>query len=339
MEKVPHKASRTLRGLTDRAGKRVFATFCLLAAVSMSPLAAGDPSSFRFSLAAGPGLGFGIFHELVLPPEGHESSLLSRLDWEMQPLPSLDILARLEYGNRWRILLSGTFYLPAECGIMEDYDWLYSNLDDWTHYSRSRNNLVSGLNTEITASLTLLEKKSFFLEGGILLGIQYISFSDNLDYQLYTSGLDSVREYNTGDPFRDDEQDRDGMNAIDYRIFTFTSGLGVGAGFRWTRFLIRGECFFSPLMYYSGEDRHLARNRQFQDTVFPWFALMGRVTGSLRLTENFFLELSGQVRWYCEGTGDSVISDLDGDNPALYQDSIGFSALVGHFSLVAGIEF
>jgi outer membrane protease len=256
---------------------------CLLA-LSAGPLSAGEAEAkgWTLALSAGVGFGFGTFNELVFPPAGHAHPYLSELIWNVEPRPTLDIKAEFTLKDRFRFSAAGVFYLPGECGIMEDYDWLYHNLDAWTHYSRSRIFLLSGITADFQLSWRLFKTGKLYLELGLNYDLCYFDFSDKLDYLNYTSGLSGsgTTIYDPGDPFRDYTADQNGSNAIDYRVLTMSTGLLLAAGYQIGSFLLRGEIAWSPFLIYRGKDRHLARNLEFNDTVSPFHTLSGRMIGT-----------------------------------------------------------
>ena len=106
-------------------------TAAAAAAADSAVLVPPEPFSYTVSVSAG--VQAGTVSEYVYYPDG---TVMSRLDWQEKPSYYAELAGSVcVYGVYAGVSASAS--LPVYCGIMEDYDWLYTkDLTAPTNYSR-----------------------------------------------------------------------------------------------------------------------------------------------------------------------------------------------------------
>ena len=149
---------------------------------------------FDFSAEANMGFLNGNIYEYVFIEDYPTTdNVLSKLDWEVavpyaQAKLSLDLIKYLHLD------LSGRLGIPGKSGYMQDYDWMnpsyyynydvYSvrdNFDDYTHYSKSTNNLS--------------DYKMFSASLGANINFFMITFTPFVNYEYEKYAFDGVDGY------------------------------------------------------------------------------------------------------------------------------------------------
>lgn len=84
---------------------------------------------------------FGQIREHVFDFEETESYLMSRLDWDIDPMPFCGIKIGLDIFKHLEINADGRIGYTGRCGQMQDYDWTGIDKTKNTHYSWHENYL------------------------------------------------------------------------------------------------------------------------------------------------------------------------------------------------------
>lgn len=181
---------------------------------------------------------------------------MSRLDWQEQP----SYYAQID-GNiiLYGICISGLFLtsLPVTSGIMEDYDWLYSqDLTKNTHYS----------------SHDMRINKRFILEGQIgytfnfgtaeltpLGGLRYIR-------QKWT-GSNGNAKYHIGNLTGEETSYSFSGDVISYEQIIYLPIAGAAFQISLQHCLLDIYIHWYPYVYVDSLDLHLLRNSQFYDEM------------------------------------------------------------------------
>jgi len=225
-------------------------------------------SGFGFSVTPSFGIIYGQAKEIVYYPESKR--YLSELRWDIMPLFYAGLAADfgpLDYFSKHGFTgnLSFKMGIPQKTGIMVDRDWddTYWWVDSGTLTNYSRHDNFS--ERAILADLSL--GYSFPLLDIIALGVNfdfsfmhYYWIAKNGYYQYLTPGQALVSEI---DPISVEGR------VLEYSQNWFILSPGVLIKFRLGRFFsINGNFNYSPLIYCTDKDEHLARNTIFIDHLF-----------------------------------------------------------------------
>lgn len=100
-------------------------------------------------------------NELVYaqPPTYPANHKLSHLIWETKNIPMMMAGMRIIVDKKHRLNIEAQFNVAKESGVMDDYDWIYYNLD-WSHWSHHEDTqLTDTLTLDINFDATIYENK------------------------------------------------------------------------------------------------------------------------------------------------------------------------------------
>ncbi len=178
---------------------------------------------------------------------------LSRLDWDIKNVMmggfngSIRLLDKLTLNGGWWLALS------EGSGEMDDYDWLNTDSEDWTHYSLSDVDVTEGYLIDLNVAWDLVEWKD--LTARVLAGYKQDGWTweDRGVYLLYP-------EYGYI------PQDLGGDNMINYEQEFRMPYLGASADWAMGNFTVSGSLIYSPIVAAEDWDQHVERTLNFHET-------------------------------------------------------------------------
>ena len=253
-----------------------------IALLSLPP-AGADPGRYSFSLSPLQGILYGHAEEIVYKYPA-EDQYLSELLWDLKPLVFIGLGAELgpedPFKNNGFIASTSLKYgLPLKTGIMEDRDWLNSNYEYLTNYSRheaySRNAILMDLSAGYSWRL------ADYLAFSMVLEFSYMYFSwyaqdgylqypkDHLGNYLYDQAWN-----------RNLPKDAIYGKCIQYNQNWFILSHGISLKGRINSyFSLEGNFNYSPLVYAAARDDHLLSKTIFWDycSFGHYFSLGGKI--------------------------------------------------------------
>ena len=204
-----------------------------------SELAIVDGTNFTLSARLMIGMLSGEAREIVY--EG--SHKLSELIWDLSGLVWGGATVSGQFGDRFRVNAGFWTALTEGDGGMEDYDWLDTWRDDWTHWSESEVDVINAWSADVNASYLVWTTRDLGVHAIVGYKHDFWEWSDFGGRYVYSS--------DTG--FRDIIGNFGGENGIDYEQTFDIPYLGIGlTSMGHERWRASGYLLFSPLVF--GED-------------------------------------------------------------------------------------
>jgi outer membrane protease len=291
--------------------KGFFVISLWLLCISAFPLDAEDPPKklFSFSLETSLGFFYGQSEEIVYKTK--DGDYMSELLWDIKPLlyTELGLAAKLQIPS-WPVAFYTAFSakigINGRSGIMEDRDWLDTNDDFLTHYSRHDDYILDAwfIDADIGVSRLLRPGKAFNPELSAFFRLSYmkmewisrdgyIQYGDNIPVQMGPE----LKPWEESWP----KTDRSG-SGIRYSQLWILVSPGFAASFPVSDFFTL-DCSFTitPLIIVAAEDMHLLRDLEYQDRPLGGIAM----EPEFRITffPNRICSLSLKVLWrYINGS-------------------------------------
>ena len=251
----------------------------------------------NFSLYTTAGFLFGHSEEIVYK-NPQSTDYLSELLWDLKPHLYIGIEGAFTPANRASAGLiafgSVKLGLPGLNGIMENRDWMNTNNNFLTHYSR--HNAVSGFSILTDLSLgyswALTQAISFQAYGEF--SYMYFSWTGRDGYNQYPSTL-----FQPHPPWNEDiPKVNFNGRVITYEQSWFVLSPGIALNARINSMLSLGLGFsYSPLVFCFAKDEHLLRDTIFYDILS--FGNYINIKGNVLLNplENINLNFSVAYRY------------------------------------------
>lgn len=266
-----------------------------------------------------------------LTGESHESvyndgQRVSRLDWEIKD--ALVLGTRLSYqATSWLTLDAGGWTSLAADAKMTDYDWLWSDRDDWSDRSiHPDTDLRRAFEVDLGARARVIERDGFWLDG--MLGYQLRNFQWRASNGSYL--------YSRMD-WHDDSGEFSGPQ-VDYEQWWRTPYIGVGGGYALPWLRLSGRVIASPFAQVSDSDTHIENQQRFTGDFDS--TQMAAVTLRAEHDIGPRLTLTGEANYqkFWEARGDMTVNylNLDGWRSEL-NDAAGASNQTLIFSL--GLDY
>ena len=262
-----------------------------------------------FSMGPRAGVVSGMVRELVFYPDNlsHASKYLSELRWEISPA----------YLNGWSFEMdasrAGTYRLdflsalPLPTGQMQDFDWMYTNRTDYTHWSLHDITLKSAFEVELAAEWPVVSKRDWEFTLGLGYRLDWWSWKDAM-VSLRHLSFYTPRTYSPGDPEPPGPlQPQNGIDGIHYEVAynVFFASLGVKVKGP-LELGVQVNC--GPVLAW-GHDHHF-RSAHYYDLAFggPWLSVVQDLAlplgddGSLGFSVDFvwLFEMRGMTTKYSE---------------------------------------
>lgn len=240
----------------------------------IAPIEEGKALTFGVQLSGG--MLYGEAKEHVYDYESLDGSRrqLSRLDWELKnvgmgglnaSIRPLNMVGRINLtenlsfntANGMSLNIGYWNALSEGNGEMDDYDWLDPYSTDWTHYSLSDVDVTEGYLLDVNAAWDFIQW-SDHLTCRVFVGYKQNGWTweDSGRYLLYP-------EYGYV------PQDLYGENMINYeqefRMLYLGEGIDLAFAFKPVELTVSWQFIYSPLVYATDWDEHVARSLQFKE--------------------------------------------------------------------------
>lgn len=179
---------------------------------------------------------------------------LSRLDWDLKGVAvgggnlSARLLKKLTInGGVWLALSKGH-------GEMEDYDWFAVNSKNWSHYSLSDVKVTEGYILDLNVAWDVLDNWNS-ITARVMAGYKQNGWTweDKGKYLLYPEYGYVPRDLN-------------GENLINYEQEFRVPYFGASADWKSGNWTVAGHLIYSPLVWATDWDEHVARNMHYKET-------------------------------------------------------------------------
>ncbi|MGK0256001.1 MAG: plasminogen activator [Arcobacteraceae bacterium] len=240
-------------------------------------------------------------HEFVY----NNGKKLSELIWEAKDVQMLGV--QVDY------VLSPSSFIKigyktnlSDDALMDDYDWMKDDTEDWSHWSNHPNTKLDNF-TILDISLNKKIKLHHSLDSNIRIGYK----EENRKFKAY--GGTYIYSSSTG--FRDDSGAFNGLG-ISYEETFKTIYVGINGKLHYSDFTISGGLSYSPMVQASNIDTHHMRyftnNNTFNDTTMiainaeVEYLVTKRISIALNYTDIQYSETQGiTTRTYYEDGTDS----------------------------------
>lgn len=255
---------------------------------------------------------------------------LSQLDWDLKDIVmggaqiSARVTERLSLnGGLWVALTEGT-------GEMDDYDWGNPASSSWTDYSLSEVDVTEGYILDVNAAWDFMVTDPLALRGVLGYKQNGWTWEDRGVYALYPEfGYIPYLFY--------------GENLIDYEQEFQIPYLGLAMDGSVGAFTLSGYVNWSPLVFASDWDHHIARGIKFEETFKEGDMLGAGLEARYLIEEGFFagvfLGASLQHQKIDEIIGDMKYHDYITGDRGIIKDSAGISSEYTAFMLSGGFNF
>ena len=232
----------------------------------------------------------------------YDKYLLSRLDWDVEPLLGLTFGWARKVSAESCLGVSFMIGLPGGSGMIKDYDWADKGDDEyllnnvWTHYSAHPNNIESAFRINLDYISRLAEGEGRRLD--YLLGImwQHLSFEAQGGFYQY--------------PPRSDPQNLTGL------VSSYTTDIVLPVvGLMYSRspgdaFAMSSLLKFGIAGFQLAYDQHHLRDIDFFDYYFLIPYIEARQSFALAFGNRNAVEFALFAVWYPKTYGSSYIKDL-----------------------------
>lgn len=260
-------------------------------------------------------------NELVYDPN-NLSYKLSELIWVIEDAPLLTLNWRLHLKDEAFFSLYYKKNFNTTTGLMDDYDWLYTNRD-WSHWSHHENTLVT--NIEIYGFT--LESKKFHKNYSLTLGYEierkrWKAYDGTYIYSILPSG------------FRDDTGTFSGLG-ITYIQELTTPYIALNADYEIHDIDIRAKFHYSALASAKDYDTHHFRNIQF-DSTFKNISMFGvSLEANYSFSDKHYLKVSYKYLNFLEKKGKTQRTDISTGDSITYPGA-GISNISSYLEVVYG---
>jgi outer membrane protease len=307
-----------------------------------SPLKAEESEKklLAFSVETTLGFFYGQGEEIVY--KDTDGTYLSELLWDMKPLLYYGSALSLEVQiPAWPV----SFYaapsvkigIDGRSGFIEDRDWLDTNNDFLTHYSKHDSFIYSSwfFDADIGVSLPLRPGRTFNPVVSVFNRFSYMELKwiSRDGYTQYGANFSFSPPYDSwSDSFSKIEVSGPG---IQYSQFWVLVSQGFAADFPILSFLTLNCSFtITPLIWAAAEDLHLVKNEQYLDYPQGGLALEPEIQALFFPNRRCSLSLRVSWRYITGAVGDSWVKAISGKN---YEKTGAAGA--GYHALDTGISF
>lgn len=238
---------------------------------------------------------------------------LSRLDWQYNSAPIIKGVLEWDLMKRFSLGLSGWSTVTSNAGKMNDYDWLDSSQQQWTHHSYHANtHLNDAHEIDVNIKGWLFNRPNWRL--GLMAGYQEARYSFEA-----SGGIFNYWNGKYTGQFID-------AKGISYEQRFSLPYIGVAGNYRYGQndeFEAGGSFKYSPWVDATAIDHHYFRNLVFKDDVQrqEYFSLTGNL--GYALTEHSKLFFEGVANMMLNQKGDTKIYDLSKNTVTTYKNIAG----------------
>jgi outer membrane protease len=317
--------------------KRIY-MIILLTLLSGVVLSASDIPVRGWTIGPSVGVLWGTAYEIVYDTSGVPNShkYLSLLIWELNPAVTIGFESVWESGKKTSLDLKLRTAVPGmPVGEMNDFDWLYTDMD-WSHWSVSDVNLRWGVLFDAVYDWRIVNQDWFNLKFGVGYHLDWWAWRDTIKDSIYSTTNQANSYYPgpfpAGDGYRDTEMDPSnyGTNGINYDVAYHVPLVSLTVGMNFRTFFLNLNGRIGPVLAFS-HDHHLLRTdfgpegAHFYDSAAggPWIDAF--LATGFRSSGRFSFTIRGEYAWLNETRGDTIVVYTDGSPSAIARDSAGFS--------------
>jgi|GEM_PF-754521 len=327
---------RTRSRLSDSGSRALpwgmipFINILFLLLVSKSILYASEPPERGWTIGPSIGVHWGGAREIVYDNSGveNQNDYLSLLTWDLQPVVTAGFDSTWESGKSNSLNLVFRTAVPGMAtGEMNDYDWLYTDMD-WSHWSSSDVNLRWGIIIDVVNNWRVADTGPFSLKLGVGYHLDWWAWRDMITDSVYSTTTGSVYPMPfvtyPGDGFRDlHDELTTGINGINYNVAYHVPLISLSIDLDWGTFFINTNGRIGPVLAFS-HDEHVLRDLDFYDTAAggPWVDAL--LETGFQSSGRFLFTLRGEFAWLNETRGNSVMVTGSGSS-YLFKDAAGFA--------------
>lgn len=260
-----------------------------------------------FELEPNVGASVGMAREIVYPvgyPTDNE--YLSELRWDINPAMMVGFSAALKTPRQLKIELDFQGALPVSSGRMYDYDWLYLDVDDWSHRSIHDITIEHAFIIDAEISGPVMKRPKWSLRFSAGYHLDWWSWNDVVLEFLYSTNqsgsTDFTEVFGPGDNFRDQYVLGDGNPGISYEAAYHVPYVGIGYRRLGNRITINTSLVIGPV-FVGSHDHHIVRGLHFYDFGIggPWLGWIGVM--EWRISQAGSLMFNGEIVWTPEIVG------------------------------------
>ncbi len=277
------------------------------------------------------GLGYltGESKELVYNTQ--DGSKVSELIWTLDNIFMLNAGVSVAPKPWLKINADIWFKINDGDGEMDDYDWLYPGLADWSDWSHTEDvPLEKGLMFDINAEFSFYKTTTTSFTAFV--GYKH----DNWQWKAY--GGDYVYSY---DGFRDQTGSFPaGELGITYEQWWNVPYIGIGFESHFTNWELSGRLIGSPLVQAEDEDHHHMRSLRFEEDFDNSNMWAIDLSATYLFSQQFGVTGAFSYQYYDEAKGTTTITDLvTGEQVFIDGDAAGADNEATLFSLIFVYRF
>jgi len=295
-------------------------------------------SKIDFSLDTGVGLISGLSREIVYPSFSSVNLYLSELKWEIDNIYFWGGSFSINFFNF--CTLCGGYWKPfnGKSGNMNDFDWYYNNLPQWTHWSNHTIFIIDSYLYDINVSVPLFKKPNFIFSINSGFKQNFFSWNDKPNSYVYTSA-DINTSYEPGDPLHDYYGDSTEPAGISYEVLYSIPYLGVKFKYFQNTICIDSILAYSFLGWAQDHDHHILRQLHFYDSFKFCQVLIAGINGKIPITRNFYFNISTFFQNLFESRGSIIIYNDDNQYLGSNKDDAGIQYYTFSFLFSAGFVY
>ena len=253
---------------------------------------------------------------------------ISELNWDLENIVMLGGEISVGWNDRLQFNLGGWTAVSEDSGSMVDRDWLSDVNSDWSHYSKSSNELDHGYIVDVNLSYNFSVTENIFISP--ILGFRFNNWKwhDRGGEYIY-SGNGGWRNYSGTFP---DE------TGIVYEQWLYAPYLGVAVGGIYERFFINTYLKGSPWAWSEDKDQHLLRDLEFEEKVNKQRFIGAGIECGYSVTDSLSINLGLDYQKFKTAKGSTLEIDkatgeryhINGDAAGIAHHSTAVSLSVGY---------
>ena len=229
---------------------------------------------------------------------------VSQLIWNVSNITMLNAGFGVRMSPSYKLSVNGRFAVTKAIGVMDDYDWTYTNRDwsDWSHHEDTKITEATGFNINLDYKLLGKNRTKLLFRAG---------------YKEDTWAWESrggTYIYSSTNQFRDSSGTfTPGKLVISYRQQFRAPYLGFKFESLMNKWRIDFEYDYSDQVSIEATDRHYLRNLTFTDSFEKSTMNAYKLGIGYQLAKNFDIHFLYDVQVYDEARGNTVTTnDISG---------------------------
>jgi len=282
-----------------------------------------DEDWLTLSISLDSGMLFGMLYEYVFldnESDGKFDDMVSRLDWQLNPLVYTGLTMQAEMWDQLVVGLGFWLGIPGPLGSMEDRDWVDPN---YPHPYTGTLGIISFsdnvLKEAVFADINVGYK---IFEDDILLIIPLLGFNFK---HIYMCGRNGYQESPPGTW----DTSWFGQEAITYQQNYYIFYLGIQTVWSPLHFLdLQLFASYSPVVFAFNVDKHLLTSYDYVDIPVWGHYVYVDAAINFRIINELSVKLHGSFSWIPIFKGDLYAKDADEDIYILYPSNRGGGSLI-----------